>query len=188
VPDPPATATASQPATQPGRMVVRTIDPNQTSRFIYKATYDNLWQQATDLLTRTGFTLDRQDYRLGVLTTRALPSAQFLEFWRPQHASAADALENTLNNQRRQVRLTISTAAEKPDYFEIAVQVLVERQSNPSETIGGPIFVEGSGFGRNAVALRSDYASPKDEPGRWVTVGHDPDLEKKLLDELFEHI
>ena len=183
----PAT-TSSQPATQPGHVVMKVIDPNQTSRFVYKAGYDNLWQQATSLLNRTGFTLDRQDYRLGVLTTQPLPSPQFVEIWRPQQASVTDAMENTLNNQRRLVRIAISKVPEKPDFYEISIQVLVERETNPSEKIGGPVFIEGSGFGRNAVTLRSDYAAPKDEPGQWVTLGHDPDLEKKLIDELFNRI
>ena len=180
----PATAPATAPA---GRMVLKVVDPNQASRFIYNAGYDNVWQQAIGVLTKAGFTLDRQDYRLGVLSTKPLPGAQFVEFWKPQHVNALNAMENTINTQRRIVRITISRA-EKPDFYEIGVQVLVERQTNPTEEIGGPIFVEGSGFGRNAVTLRSDYAPLKPEVGRWVTMGHDPDMEKKLIDALFERI
>ena len=87
------------------------------------------------------------------------------------------------------MRLTISKVEGKPDFYEIGVQVLVERQNNPSETIGGPIYVEGSGFGRDAITLRSDYATPQAPLiGTWLTVGHDPDMERKILDELFKHI
>ncbi len=182
------TAPATEPATQPGHMIVKLVDPNQSARFIYNASYDNVWKQALDILTKTGFAMDREDYRLGVMTTHMLPSAQIVEFWKPQQVGAVDALENTINNQRRWVTLRISTVEGKPEFYEIAVQVLVERETNPSEAIGGPIFVEGSGFGRNAITLRSDYAAPKDEPGIWSTVGHDPDLEKKLLDALFKRI
>ncbi len=184
-----AAATATQPATtQPGHIVVTVVDPNETPRFIYKASYDTIWQQSIDLLTKTGFTLDRQDYRLGVLVTKPLPSAQIVEFWKLQHVNAKNAMENTINSQRRTVRLTIADVPGKPDFYEIAVQVLVERQTNPSEDIGGPIFVEGSGFGRNSITLRSDYAEPKTEEGRWNIIGHDPDLEGKLLDQLFQHL
>jgi hypothetical protein len=184
----PGGETGEVPATQPGRMVVKVIDPNQTSRFIYKATYDNIWQQAIDILTRTGFALDRQDYRLGVLTTRPLPSAQILEFWKPQHADATTALENTINNQRRIVRLSITKVPGKPDFYEVGVQVLVERKTNPTEQIGGPLFVEGSGFGRNAITLRSDFAEVSSGPGIWLPIGHDPKLEGKLITELFNRI
>lgn len=184
-----ASAPATAPSTQPGHMVTRMVDPNHTARFVYKATYDTIWQQATLLLTNMGFSLDRRDYRLGVLTTQPLMSSQILEFWKPQMVNASDAMENTINSQRRAVRLTISKVEGKPDFYEIAVQVLVERQNNPSETIGGPIYVEGSGFGRDAITLRSDYATPQAPlVGTWYTLGHDPDMERKILDELFKHI
>jgi hypothetical protein len=160
----------------PGRKVVKIIDPNQTARFVYKASYDNVWKQAMQLIARTGFTLDRRDYRLGVITTQALPSAQVIEPWKRQHAGFTNAMENTLHNQRRLLRLTISEVPGKPDFYQIAIQVLVERETNPSEVIGGPIFVEGSGFGRNALSLRSDYADPMGQPSRWVPLGHDPRL------------
>ena len=57
-------------------MVVKVVDPNQTAKFIYKASYDNIWQQGITLLSRCGFSLDRKDYRLGVLMTQPLPSAR----------------------------------------------------------------------------------------------------------------
>jgi len=185
---PAASGPATEAATQPGHTVMRTVDPNQSARFIYNASYDNVWAQATALLNKTGFSLDRKDYRLGVLTTLPLQSSQIIEFWKPQFVNGNDALENTINSQRRSVRLTISKVPEKPDFYEIGIQVLVERETNPTEGIGGPLFVEGSAFGRNAVTLRSDYATPKVEAGRWITVGHDPDLEGKLLDALFQRI
>jgi len=181
----PATAEAT---TQPGHMVTRMVDPNQTTRLVYNASYDNVWKQAAGIITKMGFAIDRQDYRLGEITTRVLPSTQIVEFWKPQQVNANDALENTLNNQRRWVRLTILTVEGKPDFYEIAVRVLVDRETNPSEAIGGPVFAEGSGFGRNVNTLRSDYAPPKAEKDTWVTLGHDPDMEKKILDALFERI
>jgi len=194
----PATQTAaatSQPTTLAAHIgehkIVKIIDPNQTSRFVYKADYDNIWQQATVLLNRTGFLLDRKDYRLGVLTTQPLPSCQLVEVWKPDQTTAKNAIENTMHNQQRKVRLTISPVMGKPDFYEIAIQVLVERQSNPSEEIGGLMFLEGSGFGRSQASLRSDYAPPVDSkkiPAQWYVVGHDPDLEHKLLRELFDHI
>jgi hypothetical protein len=183
-----APATTAVSASQPGHMESRTVDPNQTTRYVYDANYDTVWKQAQNILAQSGFAIDRQDYRLGEITTLTLPSAQIVEFWKPQQANGVDALENTVNNQRRWVRLTISPVEGKPKFMVIGLRVLVERETNPSEHIGGPVFVEGSGFGRNAVTLRSDYAPPRDVPGIWYTVGHDPDLEKKLLDALFARI
>ena len=86
------------------------------------------------------------------------------------------------------VRLTISKVPGKPEFYEIGMQVLVERKSNPTEIIGGPLFVEGSGFGRNAITLQSDYAQPRAPGATWYPIGHDPDLERKLIDALFQRI
>jgi hypothetical protein len=198
---------STQNSLPPGQKIVKIIDPNQAAKFVYNASYDNIWQQAMLLLAQTGFTLDRHDYRLGVLTTRPLPSAQIVEPWKPQHTDPASALENTVNCQRRYVRITIAPVPGKPKFYEVAIQVLVERESNPSEALVGPLFVEGSAFGRNAIALRSDYAdatsamAPRKErigrkdvqadkppPTQWHLLGHDPKLEKKLLDQLFLRI
>ena len=75
----PTTEAAAGAATRPDHrgehLVVKVIDPNQTSRYLYHGDYDNIWQQATKLLVEMGFTLDRKDYRLGVLTTQPLPSS-----------------------------------------------------------------------------------------------------------------
>ena len=83
----PTTEAAAGAATRPDHrgehLVVKVIDPNQTtSRYLYHGDYDNIWQQATKLLVEMGFTLDRKDYRLGVLTTQPLPSAQVVEPWK----------------------------------------------------------------------------------------------------------
>ena len=183
-----STEPATQPTTRPGKMIVKIIDPNQTIRYVYHASYDRTWQEAMTLLNKTGFTLDRKDYRLGVLTTQALPSAQIVEPWKRQHAGFTNAMENTLNCQRRRVRLTVSAVLNKPEFYEIAVQVLVERQTNPTETLTAPAFVQGSGFGRSYESLRTDYGADDTEKSIWVLLGHDPKLEKKLLDQLFEKI
>jgi hypothetical protein len=184
----PTTVAATEPATQPGRMVARVVDLNQTTRFVYNASYDNVWKQANQILTKMGFAIDRQDYRMGEISTLVLPSSQIVEFWTPQQVDAVDSLENTINNQRRWVRVTVTTVEGKPEYYEIGVRVLVERETNPSEAIGGPIFAEGSGFGRNVHTLRSDYSPASKEKGAWVTIGHDPDMERKILDALFGRI
>ena len=66
----------------------------------------------------------------------------------------------------------------------------IKRQTNPAEDIGGPLFVEGSAFGRSSLSLRSDYATAAKagDPAIWVLIGRDPTLEKKLLNALFKRI
>ena len=140
------------------------------------------------LLVNEGYRLDRQDYRGGVLTTIARPAAHMMEVWRSDWVDAKHAAENTINTQRRTVRITIKPVEGKPDYYEIAAQVLVEREDNPSEVLLAPVFVEGSGFGRNGLTMQSDILSGAPDPARWRVEGHDIPAEKKVLDLLFKRI
>ena len=183
--------TSTAPATQPTVRVtkVKIVDPNQTARYVYAATYDHIWEESMALLVREGYRIDRQDYREGVLTTIARPAAHILEAWRDDWVGGKHAAENTVNTQRRTVRITIAPVEGKPDFYEVAAQVLVERQDNPSETINAPIFVEGSAFGRNAVTVQSDFLdSTFLPPGNWRIEGHDLSAEKQVLDRLFKKI
>jgi uncharacterized lipoprotein len=185
--EPAATQEAEVPTNlPPGKRVTRIIDPNQTERFIYKASYDRLWAHAQFVVNQLGFPIERRDYRLGVIQTRPLPSTQFWEFWKAQQTDGNAAMENTVNSQRRSIRLTITTVPGKPDFYQVGIQVLVEREVNEGETLAGPLFVEGSGFGRNVIALRSDYATLGALPSKWIKVGHDPKLERKLMDRLLK--
>lgn len=210
-------APATSPATQPGMIrETRLVDPNQTVRYLYRGSYDHIWQEAMNLLTHCGFRLDRQDYRLGILTTLPLHQPEFLEFWRRDNTDLKHALEASVNDQRHIIRLTISPVPGRPDFYAIAIQALVERQINPTEVVGGLLFSTGSAFGATPVILRSDYAeiqtaqskrtaAATSQPGTsqpaasqpatapsarhaWVKIGHDAALEKKLLDLLFQKI
>ncbi len=185
----PITLATTAPTTSPARhKIVKTIDPNQTTRFVYEATYDHIWQRGQALLTTMGFRIDRRDYRLGVMSTVPLINPEIAEPWRRDQTGFWHALENTVNNQRHTIRITISAVPDKPEFYEIAVQAMVERQSNPSEVLGGPIFAEGSGFGRNPVTLRSDYTGNDKTGDYWTIIGRDPAIEKKILEELFKKI
>lgn len=185
----PTTAPATGPATQGADLVrrVRIVDPNYTVRYVYRANYDKVWQEAMLLLNDLGYVVDRRDYRMGVLTSKPLRGGQILEPWRPDHTGPKAALEGTINAQRRFLRLKIDTVPEKPEFYAIAVQVLVERELNPSGNMA-LAYNFGSGFGRNPLTARSDLEEARPEPREWNLIGRDVALEKKILDRLFKRI
>lgn len=175
----PATASA---ATKPATVTkTRVTDPNQTVRHAYRTNYDYLWGKALQTLVALGYTIDRQDYRLGVIVTKPKYGAHFVEAWRPDQTSWNAALENSMHSQRRSIRLTISRAP-NPAFFEVAAQVIVERSSNPSEEVGGAV----GALGHTPALQRSDYVEPVAAPARWRVLGHDPQSERKVLDRLFK--
>ncbi|MEI8196070.1 MAG: hypothetical protein WCI73_09195, partial [Phycisphaerae bacterium] len=66
----PSTQLTAATATAPASNLIkrtRVVDPNQTVRYVYRGNYQHIWQEATSLLTHLGYTIDRHDYRLGVL-------------------------------------------------------------------------------------------------------------------------
>jgi hypothetical protein len=197
------------PPAPPGKIYVkreRTVDPNQTGRFIYRANYDDLWNASMLLLADLGYTIDRRDYRLGVILTQPEFSAHLIEPWRRDQTTAAAAAENTMHSQRRSVRITIQKAP-NPAFYEVAVQVLIDREINPRESVGEYDTFRGTspGFGHEKKTLRSDYMGVTDIPETpkaaaepappapskktdWFPVGRDPALEQKLLTDLFTHL
>jgi hypothetical protein len=188
----PATA-ASVAATAPApRMVAHTIDvvddPNQTTRYVYLGDYDLIWNQAKKLLADWNYRLDEQDYRRGVLLTLPLDQAQLVEPLRFDQHGLLPALESTVNHQRISIRITISTVPNKPKFYEIGVQALVEREANPSEVIGGQLYAGASAFGERIITLRSDYLVDKLTPAYWYVLGRDPRLEKVVLSALLKKI
>lgn len=79
--------------------------------------YARLFRAADEVLRKHGFPIERRDYRFGVITTRGLPSPTILEPWHDTNSSADQALESTINGQRRLVIITIGpiAAATQPD-------------------------------------------------------------------------
>ena len=175
----------TQPATMP-----RVEDPNQTTQSIYGGNYDVMWREARILLSQLGFRLDRQDYRQGVLTTLPLESPNVAEFWAPDRESFKSSLEATVNYYRRTVRVIIEPRNNFESY-RISVQVLVERQTNPTEDLRGPVHAGAGAFTRQRSGLRSDFVPsvPRDElKPIWYTVGREPGFEKFILKKLMTKI
>ena len=96
-------------------------------------------------------------------------------------------MEDTINTQRCTLTLVVAPVPGHEGFYQVTVQALVERESNPTESIAAPAF-GGSAFGREPLSMHSDYQGPKKEYSAWAVLGHDPTLEKKVLDELFKKI
>jgi hypothetical protein len=146
--------------------------------------YDRVWQESLTLLQNMGFHVNWQDYRLGVITTDPRIGPEILEFFRPDATDSDSLWESTINTFRRSVRLTI-TPGSAPQSWRISIEVLVEKRENP---LGGPgpiAFTSASAFGSNALPLENGYTPGEVIQQYWMFVGHDPKLEKKIMDELF---
>lgn len=69
------------------------------------ANYDAAFDATVQALRDEQFLLDRIDRRLGVITTRPRSASSFLEPWKGDNSNVAQAVESTLQYQRRIVRI-----------------------------------------------------------------------------------
>jgi len=91
--------------------------------------FEAVWNGSLEVLRKHNFTLDRQDRRAGVITTRALLARHWFEFWRPDAANVLDLLEGTLQTVYRTAMVTIRPASDSSDTFVPSVEVIVSRSS-----------------------------------------------------------
>ena len=89
--------------------------------------FDRLWNAFRDAIVADGFTLDRRDYREGLLTTVPLVSKSSFEFWRNDVVDDHSLAQSTLGTVRRTVRVQVQR---QPDgSYQATPKVLVERYS-----------------------------------------------------------
>jgi hypothetical protein len=164
--------------------------------------FEAAWTASRHVLKRSGFVLDRQDRRDGVITTRAIASAQIFEFWRKDAATLFHHEENTVQTILRAVKVSIHQI-DGTDKFGFDVEVLMARSdrkpvmltsSSQYQRLTGVKFPETVSFSD----LRYDDASPHDQTpidrrDPWgdvsirtqlVPLGRDSDLEHSLTVEI----
>ncbi|MEM6393522.1 MAG: hypothetical protein AAF797_12165 [Planctomycetota bacterium] len=169
-----ATPDAATPQTQ------RAITPVPADQ--YHATL----AAARTVLTDLGYTLDRDDHRFGILTTRPLDAATLAEVWRPDNRSAGLAAESTLSEIRRTVRVTLTplTRSNPPTHFALAVEVELARKHAPLRYLNGSA--------RTVFATLDDLPTEWEarglEPEYWQPVRRDATLEAHLTERILDRL
>jgi hypothetical protein len=142
--------------------------------------YEMLWDACGDVARDDLFTVDRQDYRDGLLTTQPLISRQFFEFWRPDTGDAKGVVMNSLQTIRRTIRFDFEKL---PDGYAATPRVLVERLSQPEGRVTSPAQYRGF---FSEPTLPEEHASrfAEAELGTygedWYAIGRDYKMEEQL--------
>ena len=150
------------------------------------ADFDRLWQAIYRQTRNAGFTPDRQDYRLGVFTTRPLVSAQLFEPMRRDTGSFYGRLESTLATVRRTVRWDVTRGDDGT--LTAVPKVLVERWSALEHRVTyssqyQEIFALTREEQENLRLRALDPAAFAEEPVAatyWYPIARDTDLERRL--------
>jgi len=169
------------------RAIVRADNPAPVPADQYRQTFE----AAVQILRDLGFTIDRRDYRFGVVTTLPLASPNMFEVWNAQNTTRHQAVESTLASEQRRVNVSITAPgqADGDDQtgsdasYRLEVRVVLERKQIPTRRIAGSAR-------RNVFSNLA--APPKDLVARgvtgsyWQPVGRDPYLEARLVKQIIE--
>jgi hypothetical protein len=141
--------------------------------------FDQLWNACQEAAKADGFTIDRTDYREGVLTTLPLVTRQVYEIWKNDAATHRALTQSTLGTMRRTIRFDIRRLDDGTYMAE--PKVLVERDSMIERRITSVDQYQNVFSIQTAdVALQSEKTGNDVPAEYWYSVGRDPALEKQL--------
>lgn len=143
---------------------------------------DRLWTAAGDVVRKHNFTLDRTDWRHGVITTLPETSRTLLEFWREDVQTNEDLWESTVNPIRRWVEVRFAPD-EDGKWTELKIVVHKQRFSSLDRQFNstGAAYQY---FGSN-LPTTAGLAKATDEYDQWIDVGEDPALAECLLTKIW---
>jgi hypothetical protein len=145
--------------------------------------FQSLWRACRSAAVGHSFTVDRVDFRSGLMTTLPLVSKQFFEFWRNDVVTPRDLAESSLHSVRRTVRFEVRRLDD--GRYEAVPKVLLERYSFAERRVTSvarfaEVFtteqVEGS---RARDRLGGDLPETY-----WYAAGRDRALEKALAESI----
>jgi len=152
--------------------------------------YDRVFEEAVEVLRDYRFRVDRRDRRFGVITTEPRTAGSVLEPWAEGNQTFDQALENTIQHQRRIIRIELSRreggeATEAASDRAVAdYELLVRAQLQRRQRVTGPLNTAvtssvqrgARGGGRRVVLTERGY-----ESDFWRDVGRDAALERTLI-------
>jgi hypothetical protein len=146
------------------------------------ASFDSLFAAARLVAVDNYFTIDRSDYRDGLMTTFPLVSKQFFEFWRHDVIGAKAVAESSLATIRRTIHFQIIRLPN--GRYRLLPKVLIERYCIPERRIT-TVAQYDSIFSPSGQTRYSDVEpAQRTFPAYWYAVGRDADLEKFLATEI----
>ena len=140
--------------------------------------FETLWNACKGELYARLFTVDREQYREGLLTSQPDVSAQLFEPWRPDTVGFQDQMESSLSTIRRTVHFEVTRL---PDgSYDAAPKVLVERAASAEHRISN-ITEYRQAF--TTQRTTTDVVDTTDQPIQtdyWYALRRDANLEKQI--------
>jgi len=153
---------------------------------VQSADFQKLWEACRSTLINDQFEIDREDYRLGVLTTQPMISKQFFEMWRSDAGTAHEIAQDSLQTIRRTVHVEFERGAD--GLFYARPKVVLEQSAHPERRITAQ-----AQFTQAFVAIGEQPNRTNEEgesvPNRyWYALGRDDAMEKELANSVREKL
>lgn len=142
--------------------------------------FNKLCDACLDAARDEQFTIDRTDYRDGLITTRPQISPQFFEFWHRDAGSFTDVIQSSLQTIRRTIRFELSRSED--GLFTARPKVLVEKLSIVQRRITS-VAQYRYVFSPLSTDATFTTSEGKSVPTRyWYAIGRDEAMERQLAD------
>ncbi len=143
--------------------------------------YDALWNAAERVAVQSSFSIERVDYRNGLLTTKPLVSRQFFELWKGDIADPRSQSESDTATRRRVVHFQISKLA--GGQYICEPKVVVEHYSMTERRITSVYQYQ------DAFSTRRQFQEERTDEGTavraeyWYAERRDEALEHAIVEE-----
>lgn len=151
-----------------------------SAKTVTAGSFERLWNACAQVARNRQFSIDRRDYRGGVLTTEPLTSAQFFEPWRRDAVTLDAIAESSLATIRRTIRFEFTRHANGT--FSVVPHVLVERYSSAERRITSAQLYRSAFRKTTATGSRETDRGVALPTRYWYRTGNDPVLEKDLAE------
>ena len=146
------------------------------------ADFQRAWEACRAELRGRLFRVDREEYRLGLMSSEPMTSKQGFEPWRSDAVTAHDVDESTLATIRRTVRFEV--AKTDGGGYRVVPKVLVERFASAERRLTAISQYHQAFSGPRAFADTADQSGTglaENAPGEyWYALHRDPELERDL--------
>lgn len=141
---------------------------------------DFLWERAVVVLNRNHFQVSRESKLEGIIETAYRGGSGILEPWNPDSVGLSNRMESSLQSIRRRVTISMQSAATGTTSLNVRVDKELEDVPGIAATYeGGATFSESQPLNRDLSQVVGQNG-----PSRWISIGRDPLLERKLLTEI----
>lgn len=141
---------------------------------------DALWERAVVVLNRNHFRVARESKLEGVIETEYRGGSNLFEPWHPDSVGVLNRMESTLQSIRRRVVVGMQSGGAETINLSIRVDKEIEDLPGLAANYeGGAAFPDNQPLNRDLTQVIGQSG-----PSRWISIGRDPLLERKLLAEI----